>query len=96
MAAKVAFASSAEGDLDSIAAHIAQANPRAALDLIGDLRARCLSLYEFPLRGRRYNAVYRTLVVPPYLIFYRVDGDTVVIVRVLHGAQNIERIFRDD
>jgi len=59
------------------------------------LRARCLSLTDFPLRGRRYNAVYRTLVVTPYLVFYRVDGNTVVVVRVLHGAQNIDRVFRD-
>jgi plasmid stabilization system protein ParE len=93
MAADVVFAPSADDDLDSIAGHIA--NPQAALAVVRDLRARCLSLVDFPMRGRRYNITYRTLVVTPYLIFYRVEGEAVVIVRVLHGAQNIERVFRD-
>jgi toxin ParE1/3/4 len=95
MAAKVVFALSAEGDLDSIARHIAQHNPSAALDLIFELRVRCRSLSDFPMRGRRYNAIYRTLVVAPYLIFYRVEDDVVAIVRVLHGAQDVERILRE-
>lgn len=47
------------------------------------------------MRGRRYNTVYRTLVATPYSIFYRVEGDTVVIVRVLHGARDLERVLRD-
>lgn len=95
MAANVVFAPSADGDLDSIAGHIAQDNPQAALTVIRDLRARCLSLEDFPMRGRRYNTVYRTLVATPYSIFYRVEGDTVVIVRVLHGARDLERVLRD-
>jgi len=95
MAADVVFAQSADGDLDSIAGYIAKDNPQAALAVVRDLRARCLSLADFPMRGRRYNAIYRTLVVAPYLIFYRVDGNMIVIVRVLHGAQNIGRVLRD-
>lgn len=80
MAANVVFAPSADGDLDSIAGHIAQYSPQAALAVVRDLRARCSSLQDFPMRGRRYNAVYRALVAAPYLIFYRIDGDTIVIV----------------
>jgi toxin ParE1/3/4 len=93
MAAEVVFAPSADGDLDSIAGYIAQDNPRAAVALIRDLRARCLSLKDFPLRGRRFNAEHRTLVASPYLIFYRVQDDTVVIVRIRHGAQDVDRLF---
>lgn len=93
MAAEVVFAPSADGDLDSIAGHIAQDNPHAAVALIRELRARCLSLKDFPLRGRRVNAEHRALVASPYLIFYRVHDDMVVIVRILHGAQDVDRFF---
>jgi toxin ParE1/3/4 len=95
MAVNVVFARSADGDLDSIAGHIAKDNFEAALAVVRDLRTRCLSLEDFPMRGRRYNATYRTLVAIPYLIFYRVEDGTVVIVRVLHGAQNIARVLRE-
>lgn len=93
MAAEVVFAPAADGDLDSIAAYIALDNPRAAVTLIRELRARCLSLKDFPLRGRRVNAEHRALVASPHLIFYRVQDDTVVIVRILHGAQDVDRVF---
>ena len=38
----------------------------------------------------------RALVEPPYLIFYRMIGSTVYILRVLHGARQITpETFRD-
>jgi len=34
------------------------------------------------------------LIEPPYLIFYRIRPDAIQIVRVLHGARNIDaRLF---
>ena len=32
----------------------------------------------------------RALVEPPYLIFYRIIGSTVYILRVMHGARDIK------
>jgi plasmid stabilization system protein ParE len=37
----------------------------------------------------------RSIVVVPYLIFYRVREDSVQIVRVLHGHRDIEAMFTD-
>ena len=33
---------------------------------------------------------------PKYLIFYRVEGDTLKILRVLHGARDLQAIFGPD
>lgn len=32
----------------------------------------------------------RLLIEQPYLIFYRIRPDTIQVVRVLHGARNID------
>jgi plasmid stabilization system protein ParE len=34
-------------------------------------------------------------VVGDYVIAYRVDGDSVLILRVLRGSRDIEALFRD-
>jgi toxin ParE1/3/4 len=38
----------------------------------------------------------RSFVVNSYVIFYCPAGDGVEIIRVLHGARDIEAIFQDD
>ena len=46
------------------------------------------SLERFPNRGRPISRGRRELLsVWPYVIRYRVDDDTVIILRVRHGAQ---------
>jgi toxin ParE1/3/4 len=37
----------------------------------------------------------RSALVPPHIIFYRVENGTVQIVRVLHGRRNFPAIFSD-
>ena len=48
-------------------------------------------LQEFPESGRRIpefpELPFREVVVPPYRFFYRVEGSTVWVVAVWHGAQ---------
>jgi len=36
-----------------------------------------------------------SFVVGDYVITYRVDGDNVLILRVLRGSRDIEALFRD-
>jgi toxin ParE1/3/4 len=38
----------------------------------------------------------RSFVVSSYVIFYCLGGDGIEIIRVLHGARDIEAIFRDE
>lgn len=93
----VRFARDAQVDLRAIRAFIARDNPHRALSVIRELRQRCATLAEFPERfplveGREASGVHR-LVYRSYLIFYRVEAKGVVILRVLHGAQDYESIL---
>jgi ParE-like toxin of type II ParDE toxin-antitoxin system len=38
----------------------------------------------------------RSTLVWPYVIFYRVEGDIVQIIRILHGKRNLLRIMRKE
>jgi len=44
---------------------------------------------SFPLyyRGFRRILTHRF----PYKLFFRIEGDTVIVFRILHGAQNYQR-----
>lgn len=35
----------------------------------------------------------RQWVVSEYLILYRIDGDTIQVVRVVHGRRNLKKLF---
>ena len=92
----------AEEDVDSIHAYIFVENPEAAdqvLEAIGEsfeLLARnpkIAPIRKFPSGTVRFWPVRE---FPNYLIFYRErsDGTGVEIVRVLHGARDLEKNFR--
>ena len=40
------------------------------------------------------NAHYRFRTVQPYLIAYHVRGNNLTIVRVVHGARDLTKIFK--
>jgi toxin ParE1/3/4 len=93
----VRFARDAQADLRAIRAFISKDNPHRALSFVRELRQRCAALSEFPQRfplveGREGSGVHR-LVHHSYLIFYRVEPEAVVILRVLHGAQDYHAIL---
>ena len=64
-------------------------NPRAAARVAEALRDEGNSLVLFPERGRPVLGTQcRELVSAyPYIIRYRIDGDTVVILRVRHTSR---------
>lgn len=82
----------AEQDLERIGDYIAADNPARAASFLGELRAACRELADFPRRFLpvpRYEAQgVRHRVHGNYLIFYRVDADAVVVLHVLHGAMD--------
>lgn len=94
---KVAFTGAAETDLETIGDYIALSNPFRALSFVREIRDKCLSLHEmpkaFPLLEGHEPAGIRRRVHGNYLIFYRIGGDTVEILRVLHGAMEHERLL---
>lgn len=99
---KFTLSPEAVDDLEIIWTYIARDNPRAADDVIESAYRLCGVLGEHPELGRvrefsqRELAGLRSFVItdfPNYVIFYRVKGKGVEIVRVLHGARDIERLF---
>lgn len=81
-----------EPALDGIARaydYIFDFNPSAAAHVAETLRREGDSLVHFPHRGRMVPKTnMRELVSAyPYIIRYRIDGDTVIILRVRHTSR---------
>ena len=88
----VHISAEAEADLESIGDYIARDNPVRAVSFIRELRAKCMNLADvpeaFPLVPRYENLGVRRRVHGEYLIFYRVQGDRLAVIHVLHGAMD--------
>ncbi|AGB45776.1 plasmid stabilization system protein [Mesorhizobium australicum WSM2073] len=83
----------AEEDLVAIWLHIAGNNEAAADRLLDRLAARWRQLSTYPFSGAPRDDIapgIRHLIVGEYLTLYRVGGDAIEVLRVLHGRRNIE------
>lgn len=93
----VYLSAEAEYDIETIGDYIARDNPLRALTFLRELRAKCLGLADmperFPLVPRYEASGVRRRVHGDYLIFYRVEVESVVILHILHGAQNYNMIL---
>lgn len=91
------FAPVAREDLDAIALYIAEDNPERALSFVAELEARAALAAErpnsFPARDELAPGL-RSILHGRYVLFFRELDDEVRIERVLHGAQDLQRIFR--
>lgn len=87
----------AEYDLEVIGDYIARDNPARALSFLQELRSKCLGLADmperFPLVPRYETTGVRRRGHGDYLIFYRVEAEKVIILHILHGAQNYNTIL---
>ena len=83
-------------DLAAARRYIADDNPSLANRQIDRVIAAVASLAEFPESGRpgRHSGT-RELVVSrsPYLVAYRLRGNMIEILRVLHGSQRWPESF---
>ena len=76
--------------LDEIGAHIEEDSPEAAARVIARILSAAELLTEQPAMGRvgRIKATRELVLVDiPYIVPYRVTGDTVEILTVIHAAQ---------
>jgi len=77
-------------DRDAIFDYIEEDSPHAAVLVDDRIRVQVRQLLQFPETGRpgRIEGT-RELVIgrTPYIAAYRITGDIVRILRVLHGAQ---------
>ena len=84
----------AEEDLTEIVTYIAVDRPSAAEALAARIEKNLQLLSTNPHLGRIPNDVdllrlgYRYLVVENYLLFYRIEGQTIYVHRILHGARD--------
>ena len=80
----------AQADRDAIFDYIEADSPQAAIMVDDRIRVQVEGLVQFPESGRLGRAEgTRELVIQrtPYIAAYRIAGNTVRILRVLHGAQ---------
>jgi addiction module RelE/StbE family toxin len=87
---KLVWSRFALNDREDVFSYIEAENPSAAVHVDEQIADAAQRLLDFPDSGRPGRvAGTRELVIPrtPYVAAYLVDGDTVRILRVLHGAQ---------
>ena len=88
----------AEQDLEAIGDFIAQDNPHRALTFIIELRNQCARIAANPKACRfrpELGTDIRSFAYGNYVIFFQDNPDTLCIVRVLHGAMDIESRFTE-
>lgn len=84
-------------DLDSIWDYIAHDNPAAADRMLDQLNEAFMLLSEYPEMGELQpnlaDGTYRRFTCRNYVIYYRPWSDGIVLVRILHGARDHERLL---
>lgn len=76
-------------DRDTIMGYIAQDNPTAAIDLDLEFEAKAENARLRPklYKAGRVKGTREIVVRPNYVMIYRITGDVVEVLRVLHAAQ---------
>ena len=77
-------------DMQHLHGYIADDNPAAGRRLVSRIREAASHLRRSPQMGKRGRiADTRELVIAgtPYIVVYRIEGEQVQIVAVIHGAQ---------
>jgi toxin ParE1/3/4 len=80
-------------DIEAIADYLRDRNPAAALELVTGFMRRFEMLVRHPYSGVSRDDILpdiRHLVLGSYLALYRIENGDPVILRVLHGRQDIE------
>jgi toxin ParE1/3/4 len=87
---KIRWLKKALRNLEQVHAFISQDNPETAAQIILKIQSSVEHLVAFPFMGRtgRVEGTRELMIAStPYLVIYRVKGNTVEILRVLHSAR---------
>ncbi|NVN88230.1 MAG: type II toxin-antitoxin system RelE/ParE family toxin [Rhodopseudomonas sp.] len=87
---RLRYTAPALADLASILDHIAAESPQGAKHVQGRIRSIIDLLTTHPRIGRRTDdpAVRRLMTSPyPYLVFYEIDGDEIIV----HAVRRVAR-----
>jgi toxin ParE1/3/4 len=91
----------AEDDLNDIVTYIAAENPIAAEVIAAKIERNLLYLSTHHFIGRVPDEEelarlgYRYLIVQDYLIFYTIEGQTILVHRIIHGARDYLRLLKN-
>ncbi|NLI92377.1 MAG: type II toxin-antitoxin system RelE/ParE family toxin [Peptococcaceae bacterium] len=91
----------AYSDLDEIFDYIMAENPQAAAGILESITQSLQHLERYPHSGaplfdrslKKFN--FRMVIVDPYIAFYRLISDKVIVYRILHGARNYAHLLKD-
>ena len=86
---EVIWTKRARDNLLAIRLYVGQFNPAAARILADKLIEKSNALANFPYRGRTVpkTNLRELLTVPPYIVRYRIERETIVILRIRHAAR---------
>lgn len=90
------FTPQAETDLEEIGDFIALDNPERAVSFIGEIRERCVTIADGPLRYAvrpDLGDAVRICAHGNYLILFEPFEQGTIILRVLHGARHLPGVF---
>ncbi|MDZ5473300.1 type II toxin-antitoxin system RelE/ParE family toxin [Bacillus sp. 31A1R] len=101
---QIKYTPAAIDDMDEIFSYISYDNVDAAGRLLENLDHHIGNLASFPNLGtmlseEKYTLVdrgYRFIVVHPYLVFYKIMDESIIIHRILHGRRDFLRDLFDD
>ena len=94
--AKVLRSPRAEADLIEIWTYIAQDSLTRADKLIDEIGEKSQTLAESPLMGKardEFGSGIRSFPIGNYVLFYQPIENGMEIIRVLHGARDIDALF---
>ncbi len=86
----------AEADLIEIWEYVAQYNEEAADKLIDTINQKAILLANSPYMGQVRSELQpsiRSFPVGKYVLFYRPIKNGIELVRIIHGARDIENLF---
>ncbi|WP_163100162.1 type II toxin-antitoxin system RelE/ParE family toxin [Peribacillus alkalitolerans] len=95
----IKYTPAAVDDMDELFSYISHDNVFAAEKLLESLNTKIEDLADFPNLGsvlseEKYSLVergFRFIVVHPYLVFYKIAGESIIIHRILHGRRDYLR-----
>jgi toxin ParE1/3/4 len=95
--ARVRLTSPAQTDLNSIWLHIAKDSIAAADRVIDRIYDAAETFASHPNAGTpadRFKVGLRCFAVGRIVVFYEPTEDGLLVIRVLHGARNLDDLFR--
>jgi toxin ParE1/3/4 len=96
---KVRLTPEAEADLEGIGDKIAERNPARAVAYVRELRERCVRVGDFPHAWpprQQWGEDVRITVHGNYVIVRRMRDEMVQILRVVHGARDLDALFEEE